>query len=103
MYGVAQASILGPILFLLYILPLVNMHTWCLFHWYADDTQLYVPVKPNKLDVKEHSSLELYKDRKSCYWLQYLSELIKPVAKKVVFDFNLSFEQHITNLYKHYH
>ena len=66
-HGVPQGSILGPILFLLFINDMPNCFSKCTVHLYADDTVVYCADKnPKKIESILNEDLKKLYDWMSC-------------------------------------
>ena len=77
-HGVPQGSVLEPILFTLYMLPLGNIirNHFINFHCYADDTQLDLSIKPDEINQlsKLQTCLKDIKSWMCCNFLMLNSE-----------------------------
>ena len=113
-FGVPQGSILGPVLFTIYVNDLLSVPKRCLSASYVDDCKLYLSFSPAELPT---SILALNEDlTRISQWCCKNSLLINPDKTKVpavglpqllkklssfsitLFDKEISYNQHITEI-----
>ena len=93
--GVPQGSVLGPILFTLFIAPIANVIAshGLSFHQFADDTQLFISVDPkspnNSLDILNICSVDVLN------WFTHNGLSLNPSKTEVLIMGTRQMVQHI--------
>ncbi len=110
--GVPQGSILAPLLFSLYMLPIsqIMRKNQIAYHSYADDTQIYLALSPN--DYSPIDSLCQCIDEINSWMCQNFLQLNKEKTEVIAFgnlgvilETDLSFSSHVKAVTKsaYYH
>ncbi len=92
-YGVPQGSILAPLLFSLYMLPLsqIMRKNQIAYHSYADDTQIYLALSPN--DYSPIESLCQCIDEINSWMCQNFLQLNKEKLKSLHLETKMKFSR----------
>ena len=75
--GVPQGSILGPLLFQIYINDIVRSSNIVKFRLFADDTTIFAPINTNNMETANIINMEL---EKNITWLK-LNKLSLNISK----------------------
>jgi len=81
-FGVPQGSVLGPVLFTLYVSPIADVISafGINHHQYADDTQLYLALDPHHPDINTISRCT----EAVCRWFQSNGLCLNPSKSEVI-------------------
>ncbi|KAI5728643.1 hypothetical protein M8J77_018974 [Diaphorina citri] len=80
--GVPQGSVLGPLLFSLYINDISSCFTNCRFHLYADDLQIYLSARPPDLAIS--ANVINHEIEQMVAWARSHGLIINPGKTKVM-------------------